>query len=152
MSKQLLTYQEFKEEVDFYDNVSSDKFNKYEKVAEKTYLSDLIGADLVTAIKAGAYDELLPYIKDCLAHECELYFIRTGPVITTGNGGVSRDSTYSKPIEWTDKQAKIDAILTILRSYETALRTVIEAGTYTDYNDETTISKKINFNITPVGD
>ena len=149
---QLLTHNEWKNIVDLSDNVHLDRFNKYEKVAEVTYLSELIGATLVTAIKAGTYNELLTNVKDCLARQCELYFIQTAPVITTGLDGVTRDSQYSKPAEWVDKKAKIDAILTVLRSYETTLRTTIAAGTHTGYNDETTVSKKIYLDITAVGD
>lgn len=149
---QLLTYSEFKTRADFTDNVSSDRFNKFEKICEETYLRDLIGSELVTKLKTELYADLLPYVKDCLAHKCELYFIETGNVLTTGQGAVVRDSQFSKPPEWLDKQAKINAVLDVLRSYETVLRSTIEAGDYTGYNDDLAISKKTVFTITSIGD
>ena len=152
MSKQLLTYQEFKNVADFTDNVTDGRFNKYEKISEETYLRELIGDDLVTAIKAGTYDELIPYVKNCLAHEIELYFMMVGSIVVTGIGAVQRDSTYSKDPQWTMLENKINMVKDILRRYETLLRETIEVGDYTDYNDETAITKKVNFTMTSVGD
>jgi len=149
---QLLTYSQFKVLADFTDNVTDSRFDKFEKICEETYLRDLIGSELVTKLKSDLYPELLPYVKDCLVHKCELYFIETGNVLITGQGSASRDSQFSKPPEWLDKQAKINAVLDVLRSYETVLRSVLEAGTYTGYNDDVAISKKIVFSITSIGD
>ena len=149
---QLLTYQEFKSKADFTDNVSADRFNKYEKMSEETYLRDLIGSELVTKLKNEIYSELLPYVKNCLAHESELYFKQTGNVIGTGIGAIQRNPANAQQAEWVDKQNKIDAIKTILRRYEEQLREVISAGDYTGYNDDVAITKKINFTIHSIGD
>ena len=149
---QLLTYQEFKNKADFTDNVSSDRFDKFERMAEETYLRDLIGSELVTKLKNSLYPELLPYVKNCLTHECELYFIQTGNVQGTGIGALQRNPANASQPEWVDKQGKINVIKTILRRYEEQLRETITAGDYTGYNDDVAITKKISFNIHSVGD
>lgn len=149
---QLLTYQEFKDKADFTDNVSSDRFNKFERMAEETYLRDLIGSELVTKLKNSLYPELLPCVKNCLTHECELYFIKTGNIQGTGVGALQRNPSSAGQPEFVDKQGKINVIKTILRRYEEQLREEIAKGTYIGYNDDVAITKKISFNIHSVGD
>jgi hypothetical protein len=147
----LLTYNEFKEIVDFKDSTGSESFNKIEQTKEETYLYGLIGGDLVAEVKDEEHPTLIELIKKCLAWEIYRHYIEIGNVVVNKNGTLNRDSEFSNSIEYKDKQSKLKAVVEVLQQYESRLIELIEAGEFDSYNDNTTVSSVNQFIITNIG-
>ncbi len=147
----LLNYNEFQEIADFIDKTSESKFNKFLKMSEETYLSDLIGREFVAKLKEEEYSELMELVKKCLALNIEMLFLETAKITIIGEGGVSRTSDYSKRPEFIDKKNSQNALAKLLRAYETSLIREISEGDYPEWNEATEVSKKVEFNITAIG-
>ena len=147
----LLNYTEFKKLTDFTDLNAEAKFNRFIKQAEETYLTDLIGRELVLKLKLNDYSELLTNVKVCLAHKVELMFVETANVTVIGEGAIQRRSDYSDKADFVDKKGRINMILEILRSYEAQLINKIKAGDYPEWNKGNNVSAKLVFNITSIG-
>ena len=150
--KLLLTYPEFKEIADFIDKNASDKFQKYLKQTEQTYLKDLIGSDLVAKLKEGDYPDLLPFVKNCLSYKIEIKFVEVAPVTVTGEGGLSRTSDYAKQQEFVDKQNLLKSLYETLRSYELSLISEIKEQEIEEWNENNKISSSYFLKITSIGD
>ena len=148
----LLTYNEFKEIVDFQDNSGSEKFNRIESVKEETYLTGLIGGDLVAELKDDKYAELMPLVKKVLSWEILRYYVEIGNVIVNTNGGLIRKSDYSQSVEMIDKKSKINEIVRVLQQYEGRLIETIVAGDYPEYNSNTETTPVDFFKISSIGD
>jgi hypothetical protein len=151
---QLLTYQEFKGEIDFSDGQSSDKFNTIERTKEETYLYGLIGSALVVKIKAGSYVALLPLIKKCLSWEIYRHYVTIGNVVTGTNGTLQRKSDFSESIEYVDKTNKIKEITETLRQYESRLLQLItdNSTVYTEWNSNVATTPVNRLIITSIGE
>lgn len=149
---QLLTYNEFKDIVDFQDNSGSEKFNRIESVKEETYLTGLIGGGMVTELKDGIYPELLELVKKVLSWEILRYYVEVGNIIVNTNGGLIRKSDYSQSVEMMDKKSKINEIVKVLQQYEGRLIELIAAGTYPEYNSNTDTTPIEFFKISSIGD
>jgi len=147
----MITHEEYKNLVDTTDVSQLKQFNQIEVSKVDTYLTELIGVDMVTKLKAGSYTELIPNVKKCLAWEIYLHFVTIGNVQVTPIGAVDRVSDFSRRPEFLDKANKIEAVTKILRGYEKALIEQIEAGTYTE-----AITSKLSssqpFHIFSIGD
>lgn len=152
MSRTLLTYTEFKNIVIFHDNTGQDDFLKLEVAAEETYLTGLIGVDLVDAVVGGEYDELLPLIKKCLAYYIQKIYVENGNILVNKNGISQRNSDYTDSVEYRDKKNKIKSIIEQLQQYESRLIALIVAGDYDEYNDNTTVTAVNHLKITAIGD
>lgn len=148
---QLLSYTEFKEIADFTDGSDDRRFNKQVKVAQSSYLSNLIGGSFVSKIQDGSYSELLSFVKTVLAKEMERYFVETGNVWLTGRGAVERRSDNSDKIEGIDKEGRLKNIVNTLRHYESLLLQKINEGDYSEYSGNQKTSSFYNFTISSIG-
>lgn len=147
----LLTYNEFQKLVRFADSTNDDKFLKFLKSSEETYLRDLIGQGMVDKLKGGDYSELMSLVKECLSLNIEVMFIETAKITVTGEGAITRSSDYTHKGNFADKEMLRKATIKLLQSYEVRLIKEIEAGDYEEWNKSKKVSSKGVFNIIDVG-
>lgn len=143
----MITHEEYKDTVDTTDATKIEQFNKILISKSDTYLTELIGADLVAKLKAKEYPELMPFVKKCMAWEIYLHFVTIGNVIITPIGGAERSSDFSRRPEFLDKKSKTEAVTKVLRGYEKLLLSTISAGTYPEAVTTSELSTSQPFNI-----
>jgi hypothetical protein len=148
----MITHEEYKNICDTTDVSHIKQFNQVEVSKVDTYLTELIGADMVAKLKAGSYTELIPNVKKCLAWEIHLHFVTIGNVQVAAIGAVDRQSDFSRKPEFVDKKNKIDAVTKILRGYESVLIAQIEDGDYKEAESSSTLSSSHPFYIFGIGD
>lgn len=143
----MLTYNEFKEITLFTDKTSSEKFKKFYRESKETYLSELIGEELVD--KANDYPDILPLIKKCLAFNIELMLVEIGNISVSGEGANTRTGDYYKQPEFVDKQNKIKAVKKVLRANEVKLLNACKD--LPEFNKNKKITSKYYFTINSAG-
>lgn len=148
----LITHSEYQKLVVTTDVSNINQFIIIERQKVDTYLTQLIGSEMVTALQGGSHTELMPLVKNCLAQEIYRYFVEVGNVQVTPIGSHDRRSEFSTKSEFVDKQNKLKAISEVLRGYEVALIAAIEAGSYTEEAGEEKLSQHQTFSITSIGD
>ena len=100
----MITHSEYKNLVNTTDVANVEDFKRVEVAKVDTYLTDLIGADLLAKVEDGTYPELLPYLKKCLAWEILIYYTAVGNVVVTPIGATERSSDFSRRPEFADKK------------------------------------------------
>lgn len=133
----LLTFQEFKQIVNYKGNVDIAAFNIDLKTKLETYLYGLIGAAMVEKINTDTLSsEINDATKNCLAWEMFRHYVSIGNIFVNEHGANERTSQYTKSVEYVDKQNKLREISYVLKQYESRLIDLIKD--YSEYNGNTT--------------